>query len=126
MGNSSHNDSSRKGDGKTPVRRSGPNFWVLLLFIGVMIVALLTTPWPTESVIDYSFFLQQLRDNNNIQTVQLGETEATGRFIKAPPKPPRIGRDGTLEKQEGTLKDQFRVILPRDPQSREQAVGIAG
>ncbi len=122
MGNSSQDDSKRKGDAKVPLRRSGPNIWVLLLFAAVMAAALLAIQPERKSPIDYSFFLQQIRDGQ-ILKVQLGETEATGWFTDPPPeKPKSMNRDGKLvdEKAGEKLNREFRVVLPADSQSRGQ------
>ncbi len=72
MGNSPKDDSPRSGDGKPSLRRTGPNIWVLLLIVGVMAVVLATIQNErSRSVIQYSFFLDQIR-SGNIASVQLG------------------------------------------------------
>ncbi len=107
------------GDGKAGVRRSGPNVWVLLAIFGTLALALFVLPGQSRSTISYSFFVKQLQADN-IESVQLGEQEATGRFCQKPSEPAFIDRHGKLvpgdpKKQ---LFDNFRVVLPRDGDSR--------
>ena len=118
MENSSKNDRKPAGDAKPGLRRAGPNLWVLLLIVGVMAFALLTLQGPPKSVIQYSFFLEQVEQGNVVQ-VQLGEQEATGIFEKEPVEPSHYDRDGNLVASEGKkLNKHFRVVLPRDSESR--------
>jgi cell division protease FtsH len=125
MANPVNDDAPRRGNGKPTPRRAGPNIWVLLLFIGVMVAALLTFPRERVSTIKYSLFYKQVQEDN-IKVLQLGETEATGRFKTPPPEPPRITSDGTTkEPEEGaTLAERFRVVLPRDNDSRGALVKL--
>ncbi len=107
------------GDGKAGVRRSGPNVWVLLAIFGTLALALFVLPGQSRSTISYSFFVKQIQADN-IESVQLGEQEATGRFCQKPSEPAFIDRHGKLvpgdpKKQ---LFDNFRVVLPRDGDSR--------
>jgi cell division protease FtsH len=101
------------------VRRSGPNVWVLLAIFGTLALALFVLPGQSRSTISYSFFVEQIQ-NDNVELVQLGEQEATGKFRQKPPEPAFIDRHGKLvpgdpKKQ---LFDNFRVVLPRDGDSR--------
>ena len=124
MENSSTDDPKRRGDGKPSLRRTGPNIWVLLLFVGIMAAALLTMQGGRKSLIQYSFFLDQLR-NENILEVQIGENEATGLFVTPPPKPSYFDRDGKLKTDKGeTLSKNFRVVLPRDSESRGKLTAL--
>lgn len=124
MENSSQNEPRRTEDGKPSFRRTSPNIWVLLLFIGVMIVALLTIQGERRSTIKYSFFLKQIRQGNVVE-VQLGETEATGEFETAPDKPPPVdGDEGEGAEEGGKLHEHFRVVLPRDSESRHALTNL--
>ena len=126
MSNTPQNESPRKGNAKVPLRRGGPNIWLLLLFAAVMAVALLAIQPERKSSISYSFFLQQIHDGK-ILKVQLGETEATGWFKDPPPnKPPEVNREGKLveEKKPEQLNREFRVVLPQDSDSRSQLVKL--
>ncbi len=101
------------------MRRSGPNVWVLLAIFGTLALALFVLPGQSRSTISYSFFVEQIQ-NDNVELVQLGEQEATGKFRQKPPEPAFIDRHGKLvpgdpKKQ---LFDNFRVVLPRDGDSR--------
>ena len=128
MDNSPQDDPQRGGDAKTSTQRAGPNIWVLLLFIGVMGVALLTIPWDRKSIVPYSFFLEQIRQDN-ILYVKLGQSDGTGQFKEPPEKAPEFDREG--KRKEVTEKDakyhkHFRVILPSDSQSRGVLTKLLG
>ncbi|MGM0486286.1 MAG: ATP-dependent zinc metalloprotease FtsH [Planctomycetota bacterium] len=123
MENSSRNEPRRTEDGKPSLRRTSPNIWVLLLFIGVMIVALLTIQGERKSTIQYSFFLDQIRDGNVLE-VQLGEAEATGEFKAAPDKPPPADGKKDQAAEDEKLHKHFRVVLPRGSESRDALTAL--
>ncbi len=117
MENSPRNQQESSGDQKPTVRRAGPNLWVLVSIIVVTLLVFVVMQGPRESTIDYSFFLDQVT-SDNVVYVQLGEQEATGVFTVPPDKPPQINSEGKRVAREGQLKKHFRVVLPRDSDSR--------
>jgi cell division protease FtsH len=124
MENSSHDDRDRNNESRPGMRRGAPNYWMLLVVIAVMLVFFFVTQGPSESVIPYSFFLAQLEEDN-IAKVELGDQDATGIFKTPPPAPPKYDREGKAVPQKDsktgepvTLNKHFRVVLPRDSDSR--------
>jgi cell division protease FtsH len=119
MENSSRKNRKPTGDANaSPPRRPGPNVWIVLLIFGIMALAIFATQGPRKSVIQYSFFLEQLEAGNVLQ-VRLGEQEATGLFRDPPEAPPQFDRDGKLVPADGKKYNRhFRVVLPRDSDSR--------
>ena len=117
MENSSPKTRTPLGD-TAPPRRPASNVWIVLLIFGIIAVAIVTMQGAARSIISYSFFLEQVEAGNILQ-VKLGEQEATGLFREAPETQPRYDRDGKLIASDGKpLNRQFRVILPRDGESR--------
>jgi cell division protease FtsH len=123
MANSPQEDGQRRGDGKPPVRRGGPNLWVILLFIGVMAAVLFTIQREPTSSIQYSFFLEQIR-NGNVLHVRLGEAEAVGQFKTPPVESDTFDKEGKRVKGEAELRKHFRVVLPRDSDSRGKLTAL--
>jgi cell division protease FtsH len=119
MGNSSKPDPQPPSSPKPAVGRPGPNLWVLLILIGVMAAAFFLTQGPRRSLIDYSFFISEIQ-SGNVEYVELGEQDATGVFNDPPKTPPKVDSDGKLVESQGDekLEKHFRVVLPRDSQSR--------
>ncbi|MFO7906833.1 MAG: AAA family ATPase, partial [Pirellulaceae bacterium] len=88
-----------------------------------MIVALLTIQGERKSTIQYSFFLDQIRDGNVLE-VQLGEAEATGEFKAAPDKPPPADGKKDQAAEDEKLHKHFRVVLPRGSESRDALTAL--
>ncbi|MHB8969983.1 MAG: ATP-dependent zinc metalloprotease FtsH [Pirellulaceae bacterium] len=125
MENSSRDKRGPTGDSKTALRRPGPSIWALLVIFGVMAIALLVVPGQRQSTIPYSFFLEQIQQGT-IDYVQLGDQEATGPFREAPVEPDHYDRNGKLVKNETKklLNKHFRVVLPRDGESRGKLTAL--
>ncbi len=130
MENSSQGDRDRKNEQRPAIRRAGPNLWVLLIVVAVMLVAFFLTQGPRESVIPYSFFLKQL-EAGKVAKVELGDQDATGIFTDPPDAPPKYDREGKLAPQKDAktgeplkLAKHFRVVLPRDGDSRGQLTAL--
>ncbi|MCU0961223.1 MAG: ATP-dependent zinc metalloprotease FtsH, partial [Pirellulaceae bacterium] len=92
-----------------------------------MALAVLTVQGPRRSEIGYSFFLEQVQQDN-VVFVQLGDQHADGLFKSAPPEPPRYDREGKLRPGDPKkkLRDHFRVVLPRDGESRGKLTALLG
>ena len=107
------------GESKTGIRRPGPNVWVLLAIFGTLALALFVLPSQGRSTISYSYFIEQI-EKDNIESVQLGDQEATGAFLEEPVEPEYRDRNGKLVPGDPKkkLKKNFRVVLPRDGDSR--------
>ncbi|MHB0958990.1 MAG: ATP-dependent zinc metalloprotease FtsH [Pirellulaceae bacterium] len=125
MENSSRDKRAPAGASKAVVRRPGPNIWILLVIFGVMAVALLVVPGQRHSTIPYSFFLEQIQ-KGNVDYVQLGEQDATGPFREPPSEPDHFDRTGKLVKGDAKkkLNKHFRVVLPRDGESRGKLTAL--
>jgi cell division protease FtsH len=125
MENSSRDSRKPAGESKTAIRRPGPNIWVLLVIVGVMAMALLFSQGPRRSTIPYSFFLEQLQQGN-VPYVQVGDQEGNGLFQKPPPEPAWYDREGELTPGDPkkTLRKHFRVVLPRDSESRGKLTAL--
>ncbi len=129
MENSSQDDRERNKEPRPGMRRAGPNFWMLLVVVGVMLVFFFVTQGPSESVIPYSFFLEQL-EAGNLAKVELGDQDAKGIFVNPPSAPPKYDREGKSVPQKDSktgepvkLNKHFRVVLPRDGDSRGKLTG---
>lgn len=104
-------------DGEAAPRRG--SFWPVLLLI-VFLVFLLNSLWPGYSAdrIKFSFFLDQL-EQENIQTLEVVGITARGTFKVAPEKPVKLDAAGEpiapkSEEEIARYKRQFTVILPSD------------
>jgi len=121
MDNSSRESRKPTSDARPPFRRPGPNLWVLLAIIGVMAMAVLLWRGPQQSTIDYSFFIEQVKQGN-VLFVQMGDVEASGLFQTRPPEPPKYNRQGERVEPDPNKKlfQHFRVVLPRSDGARDE------
>lgn len=116
-----------KIDDKNAAPRKTP-FWFILLVV-LLSMWLISSFWSdvNRTTITYTFFLEQL-ENNNIQTLQLGPTEARGTFKTPPDAPIEFNEAGepkprpVREGQPLKLPKQFRVTVPDSPGARESLV----
>lgn len=103
-----------------PPRRT--QFWPLLLLV-LLGFLMLRTLWPGLSgdEIQYSFFLRQL-DAQNVQTLEVSGSSASGTFKVPPERPPAFNAEGELvaegEQTSKTLSKRFRVQLPEAAMER--------
>jgi cell division protease FtsH len=123
MANSQQDERRRGGDGTPPLRRAGPNLWIILLLIGVMAAVLFTIQREPTSSIQYSFFLGQIR-KGNVLYVRLGETDATGQFKDPPQEADRFDKAGKRIQGTEKLHKHFRTVLPRDSESRGKLTAL--
>lgn len=111
-----------KTNDKQPRRTQG---WLLLVII-LMAFLLLNSLWSSLAYdeIDHSFFLNQL-EKNNVQLLEISNTEAVGTFRIPPDKPLKLNASGepipskTADGQPVKLSKRFRVELDPDG-SKEQ------
>lgn len=101
------------------MRRGGPNIWLMVAMILVLVAVLYVVQSPPTSDIRYDFFLDQI-EKDNIVLVEIGDAQATGFFSEPPNEPMQFDeQQGRLVEQtdkEGNprkLKKRFRVDLPR-------------
>ncbi|MCY2979278.1 MAG: ATP-dependent zinc metalloprotease FtsH [Planctomycetota bacterium] len=96
-----------------------------LILLSVFLM-LFFVPGMTSSRIDYSFFLEQL-DNQNIQRLTIYDSYIQGSFVFPPPTPatydyygklkkPKETADGTKE----TLKKDFEVFIPAGAEAQSE------
>jgi cell division protease FtsH len=111
------NDSSGKGK---------PGWKFLPLVLAMLLALLLLRGGESSSTIPYSFLRQQL-DNDNVESIQLSESHASGTFKVPPPQPPSFGLDGQLRNpaaERGTgvprTSKRFTVQLPPAGQARDE------
>ncbi|MBM4089271.1 MAG: hypothetical protein FJ276_07560, partial [Planctomycetes bacterium] len=123
MENPSRQNRDRSGEGKS-ARRPAPNVWILLAIIAVMGLTFYALRGPRTSLVPYSFFLDQIAKDNVIQ-VELGEQDATGLFKDPPKEPVQYNDEGKLvQGKDRTLHKRFRVVLPRDSDSRGRLTNL--
>ena len=94
-------------------------FWPILLLVLVLFL-LLNSLWPsfTADRISFSFFMDQL-EQQNIQTLDVSGTTAKGSFKVAPEKPIEYNAAGEpiarkADEEVPRYKKQFTVTLPSD------------
>jgi cell division protease FtsH len=105
---------------RTVLRRGGPNFWLLLGLLAVVLVMFLSRQRPAQSTIPYYFFIDQIQ-KDNVERVELGDQEAEGLFKAAPIGPPETDASGTKKPTSPkVLYQNFRVVLLRNSESQEQ------
>jgi cell division protease FtsH len=114
-------DPAKVTPARRPVlRRGGPNFWLLLGLLAVVLVMFLSRQRPAQSTIPYYFFIEQIQ-KDNVERVELGDQEAEGLFKKAPIGPPETDATGNKKPTPPkTLNQNFRVVLLRNSESQEQ------
>jgi len=118
-------ESGRSSDGRSPVRRPGPNIWLLVLMILALAIVLAVFQGTRRSTIRYDFFVAQIKDKN-VLYVELGDAEATGTF-KIAPDAPKVFNDGRfVDAKEEKLLRNFRVSLPRTDQARSELIAMLG
>jgi len=116
-------ESGRSSDGRSPVRRPGPNIWLLVLMILALAIVLAVFQGTRRSTIRYDFFVAQIKDKN-VLYVELGDAEATGTF-KIAPNAPKVFNDGQfVDAKEEKLLKNFRVSLPRTDQARSELIAM--
>ncbi|NLX56037.1 MAG: ATP-dependent zinc metalloprotease FtsH [Planctomycetaceae bacterium] len=125
MENSSRDSRKPGGELKAAIRRPGPNVWVLLVIVGIMAIALIFAQGPRRSTIPYSFFLEQI-EQNNVVFVQIGSQDANGVFQQPPPEFDWIDREGKPKQgdPQKQLQKHFRVVLPQEGESRQQLIDL--
>ena len=107
-------------EGRSPLRRAGPNFWLLLGLVVIVVILLLSRQGPPRSTIPYYFFVQQV-EAGNIAYVELGEQEAEGIFKDPPFSPLEYDAQGKPKTGDiQRLHRHFRVVLLRSSESLEQ------
>lgn len=109
----------------TPPRRN--QFWPILLIV-LLGFLMIRSLWPALSIeeIPYSFFLRQLDDKQNIQTIEINGTTAVGTFKVPPERPPKYDTKGELvppDPDTGSTKlsKKFMVQLPEGSKERIEA-----
>ena len=107
-------------DGRSVLRRGGPNLWLLAGLAIIVVILLLSRQGPPRSTIPYYFFEQQVKAGN-VASVELGEQEAEGVFKNPPFSPVEYDEQGKPKTGEvKRLNKHFRVILWRSSESLEQ------
>ncbi|MFV1964366.1 MAG: ATP-dependent zinc metalloprotease FtsH [Pirellulaceae bacterium] len=120
MENSPNDSQSPDKEAKRGTRRVGPNFWLLLALILVVVVMLLTQRGPKRSEITLSFLEDQVR-KGNIEYLEIGDQYAEGIFTEAPTAPAVYDAQG--KKKAGSdrkLRKFFAVNLLRSAESQER------
>jgi len=116
MEKSSPDEKRSPEDARAP-RRTIPSLWVVIGVLALLLLVIYVTRGPQRSEIPYSFFLQQIREDN-IDTAKLSPAMATGRFKKPPQKPPALDTDGSSttpsvkKKPDEKLEQYYKVVLP--------------
>ncbi len=108
----------------TPPRRN--QFWPVLLIV-LLGFLMLRSIWPALSIeeVPYSFFLQQL-DNENVQALEINGTTALGTFKVPPDRPAKHNDKGELippadDKESNKLERKFMVQLSEGSIERIEA-----
>ena len=122
----SNSPKQEKNEGPSAPVRRGQGFWTVGLILLAVFLMLFFVPGMTSSRIDYSFFLEQL-DNQNIQRLTIYDSYIQGSFVFPPPTPatydyygklrkPKETADGTKE----TLKKDFEVFIPAGAEAQSE------
>jgi cell division protease FtsH len=91
-----HPEQDEQQEDRRPTPRMLLSGWIIPLMAAVLVFALAWMNWgPARTEIDYTFFLEQLRENN-VRELETTPTQAIGIFKTAPPLPPRFDDNGKL------------------------------
>ena len=93
----SNSPKQEKNEGPSAPVRRGQGFWTVGLILLAVFLMLFFVPGMTSSRIDYSFFLEQL-DNQNIQRLTIYDSYIQGSFVFPPPTPATYDYYGKLKK----------------------------
>ena len=106
MENQPKDDRPESGQGTSPLRPMGPNFWLVLILFVALAVIFLGNLRIRPDVISYDFFLEQLTTSEagNIAEIKFRGLQVVGKFKERPDAPP--------EYKKAKLKEEFQVELP--------------
>ena len=106
MENQPKDDRPESGQGTSPLRPMGPNFWLVLILFVALAVIFLGNLRTRPDVISYDFFLEQLTTSEagNIAEIKFRGLQVVGKFKERPDAPP--------EYKKAKLKEEFQVELP--------------
>ncbi|MCO6454660.1 MAG: ATP-dependent zinc metalloprotease FtsH [Pirellulaceae bacterium] len=128
-------ENQNQGDGNQPPRpqpvlRRSSNLWLILLAMAVLAVLFFTSQGISTSTIEYyNFFVEQV-EWGNVVSVTIGDQELEGVFDEPPYAPKLNPKTGQFEKQTDragqpiTLQKNFRMTLPRSPESKDRMLQI--
>ena len=121
-------------------RRSSPNLLlpiisclIILICIGGILVVH-NSRGPRRDTIEYSFFLDQIENRNqitdevfepNVLFVEIDDREVHGVFVEPPAAPSVINREGNLVRPyKEYLAKHFRVVIPPSDQVKAELIRL--